>query len=527
MRRLGLLLIVAVACSCDPEAVVQTADPKPEIWWDHHVFYEIFVRSFYDSDGDGIGDLRGVIQKIDYLNDGNPATDTDLGVTGICLMPIHPSPSTHGYDVVNYLAVNPQYGTIAEFSQLVSLAHARGIKVIIDLVANNTSDVHSWFTASTNVRSDKRPYYIWSTAARDKSWVARGNNQFYYAHFGSSMPDLNYLSDKVTAEMFGVAHYWDAQMHVDGYRMNGIPYLIEENGSAENTPATLMWLRNFWLTQKTRNRSLMLVGEVAFPTTDVVQYTDKRMDYCLEFDLATAITGAVASGDPLPLKSKIDEIIDVYPERQYGVFLSSHDQNRPIEALALNIEKAKVAAAIMLTLPGVPYLYYGEEVGMRGVKPDEDIRRPMQWTNGANAGFTTGLPWREVNSDFAISNVETLRQDPNSIWNHYRKLIHIRNDKLLLRQGIYYPVEATAPQVFSYMILNGNDAIIAIHNLSSSATQAILSVTTPMLPGSYKATDLLTGLVIGTVTVSAGGKLASVNLGEISATTSKVVHLTQ
>ena len=528
MRRLCLLLIAAVACSCDREATEPTVElPKSDAWWDHHVFYQIFVRSFYDSDGDGIGDLRGVIQKLDYLNDGKAETNTDLGVTGISLMPIHPSPSYHGYDVIDYLTVNLQYGTTADFSELVSQAHARGIKVIIDFPANNTSDLHSWFTGSaSNVRSPKRAYYLWSTSPRDNSWASR-NGQFYYAPFGSTMPELNYQSDLVTGEMYNVAKFWDQQMRVDGYRMNGIPYLIEENLNTHSTPGTMQWLRNFWINQKSRNPSLMLVGEVDLATSDVIQYTDNRMDYCPDVELANAIIDAVASGDPLHLKSKISEVINVYPERQYGVFLSNDHQDRAIESLSLNIEKAKVAAAIMLTLPGVPYIYYGEEVGMRGVKPDEDIRRPMQWTAGSNAGFTTGSPWRALNDNFTISNVATLQEDPNSVWNHYRKLIQIRSNHLLLKQGIYHPVDATVSQIFSYMILNGNDGIIAVHNLSGSTAPALLSVTTPMWAGSYTATDLLTGTALGKVTVSAGGKLENVNLGELAAYSSKVVHLTQ
>jgi alpha-amylase len=527
MRRLILLLFAAAAFSCDPEPVEETAEPTSEIWWDYNVFYEIFVRSFYDSNGDGIGDLRGVIQKLDYLNDGKPETTTDLGVTGIWLMPIHPSPSYHGYDVTDYMSVNPDYGTTADFVELIRQAHARGMKVIIDFVANHTSDRHPWFTGSaSSVRSDKRSYYIWAPSPRNNTnWTPR-NGQYYYGYFGGSMPDLNYLSEKVTAEMSAIVKYWDEQVGVDGFRVDAIPYLIEENTNLMNTPATMMWLRNFWLNQKKRNPSLMLVGEAWLPTTDVVEYTDKRMDYCFEFDLAGAIVGAVASGDPFALKAKMNQLLNVYPERQYGVFLSNHDQNRAIESLSLDVEKAKLAAAIMLTLPGVPYLYYGEEIGMRGVKPDEDIRLPMQWSDEANAGFTSGLPWRQPNGDYPISNVAALQQDPNSIWNYYRRLIQIRNNKLALRQGGYYPLDATAAQFFSFMILNGNDAIIAVHNVSGSSAQATLSGTTRMLAGTYKATDLLTGASLGTITVSADGKLVTANLGEMAGYSSKIIHLT-
>jgi alpha-amylase len=523
---LVILPALVLLISCDPEAVVETPEPTSEVWWNHNVFYEIFVRSFYDSDGNGIGDLKGVIQKLDYLNDGNPATTTDLGITGIWLMPIHPSPSYHGYDVVNYTGVNPEYGTVADLQELVTKAHQRGIKVIIDLVINHTSDQHPWFiAAAANTRSDKRPYYSWSGTKSSNAWHPKSGS-YYYGYFYSGMPDLNYRSEKVTSEILNVAAFWDEVGDVDGYRMDAIPYLIEEGTNIQHTPSTMKWLRDFWIKQKQRNPSLMLVGEVWFPTTDVAPYTDRRMDYCFEFDLAGAIVGAVANGNVIGLKSKMNQVLANYPERQYGVFLSNHDQNRIIETLSLDVNKAKVAAGIMLTLPGVPYIYYGEEVGMSGVKPDEDIRRPMQWTAGSNAGFSTVTPWRAPNSNFATFNVATLQQDPNSLWNHYRKLISVRNNSLTLRQGFYDPIDSPAEQIFAFLVVNGNDGVLAIHNVAGSSVDASLSATaTKLLPGTFKATDMLTEASLGTITVGAGGKWENVKLGVLPAYSTTLVHL--
>jgi alpha-amylase len=524
-----LLLIIgflAVCSGCDQEATVETPDPEAEIWWNHDVFYEIFVRSFYDSNGDGIGDLQGVIQKLDYLNDGNPNTSTDLGVTGIWLMPIQPSPSYHGYDVVNYTAVNPDYGTLSDVQQLVSQAHARGIKVIIDFVVNHTSDQHPWFLGSTNTRSDKRPYYVWSNAQSGNGWVFR-SGAYYYAYFWGGMPDLNYRTERVTKEMLAVADFWDQTAGVDGFRMDAIPYLIEEGDVIQHTPSTMKWLRDFWIKQKQRNPAFMLVGEVWFPTNDVVPYTDKRMDYCFEFDLAGSIIGAVGSGNVLGLKSKMNQVLAMYPERQYGVFLSNHDQNRIIETLSLDVNKAKMAAAIMLTLPGVPYIYYGEEIGMRGVKPDEDIRRPMQWSSEANAGFTTGPAWRAPDPSFVTSNVDALQQDPNSIWNHYRKLIDARSKSLTLRQGLYDPIDSPAEKIFSFLIVNGNEGVLAVHNVSSADIATSLSATaTRLLPGNFKATDMLTGESLGTITAGAGGKWENVSVaGTLGAYSTRLIRL--
>jgi alpha-amylase len=529
MKRIFPLLVTIICLSCDPEAAIETPQATSTNWWKHRVFYEIFVRSFYDSNGDGIGDLKGVIQKLDYLNDGDPNTDTDLGITGIWLMPVHPSGSSAGYDVVDYLRINDEYGTMADFRELIAKAHDRGIKVIIDFMANQTSDRHPWFAPSLNTRSDKHQYYIWSNAPAPNVWLFGGSNSYYYATFSSTMPDLNLRSDKVTSEMINVARFWDETAGVDGYRMDAIPYLLEESASQKiHTDGTMHWLRNFWLAQKQRNPSLMLVGDVSFSTAEVVPYTDQRTDYCFEYDLADAILGAIAGGDVSSLKMKVNEVIAVYPERQYGVFLTNHGQNRVMERMSLDINKAKLAATIMLTLPGVPYIYYGEEVGMRGLMPEEDIRRPMQWSTQPNGGFSHATPWHQPNDDYMVANVAELQKNANSIWHHYRKLIQIRTHNLAMTQGFYFPIESTSAQIFSYMLVNGNDGVLVVHNLSAGALTTSLSASTSRLEaGTYQAIDMLDGTALGNVVIGTGGKLENVNLGgvPIDGLSSRIIHL--
>jgi alpha-amylase len=516
MKRFVLLVLVAMmASSCDPEIPEETPDPTSEIWWNDRVFYEIFVRSFYDSNGDGIGDFQGLTQKLDYLNDGNPNTDTDLGITGIWLMPIHPSPSYHGYDVTNYMEVNPQYGNLADFTSFMTAAHDRGINVVIDFVANHSSEQHPWFVNSASgPAADKREYYVWTNAPQGNGWVQK-NGSYYYAFFWSGMPDLNYRSTRVTEEMYAAADFWRDEMNVDGFRLDAAPYLIEDGTTIQHTPGTLKWWRDFWIEQKLADPATMIVGEVWTSTNDIVPYSDRRMDYCFEFDLSGAIINAVGNGNVNGLKSKMNQVVVAYPALQYGVFLSNHDQNRIVETLSGDLNKSKVAAAIMLTLPGVPYLYYGEEVAMRGVKPDEDIRRPMQWNASAQAGFTTGTAWRAPNSNFATANVEVMQQDEASLWNHYRKLIHARNENLALRQGGYYPVDATSMQLFAFLRIKDTEAVMAVHNISTNPATATLSATSSALTaGTYSVTDLLTGAAIGTLTVTANGKFENFSTGE-------------
>jgi len=260
---------------------VSTTQVKPAgtavgpFWWNDSVFYEIFVHSFYDSDGDGIGDLNGLVEKLDYLNDGDPATTDDLGITGLWLMPIAQSPSYHGYDVADYCAVDDEYGTNEDFRRLVDEVHRRGIRVIIDLVLNHTSSKHPWFqSARDDVNSPYRDFYIWSEQdpGYKGPWGAqawhRSATGYYYGVFWEGMPDLNYDNPAVTAEMEEVIRFWLEDMGADGFRLDAVKHLIEEDRSQENTPATHEWLRGFYVFYKETNPDAMTVGEVWSSTTE-------------------------------------------------------------------------------------------------------------------------------------------------------------------------------------------------------------------------------------------------------------------
>ena len=521
-------LMVASGCHHDPKPTVEppVVIPAADIWWNDQVFYEVFVRSFYDSDGNGIGDFQGIIQKLDYLNDGNPATDTDLGVTALWLMPVFPSPSYHGYDVTDYRTVNAQYGSMDDFKLLVSEAHKRGIKIVLDFVINHTSELHPWFLNSASSPSaEKRNWYVWSDSNPgylgpwgQTVWYNK-NGAFYYAVFWSGMPDLNYNNTHVTDEIEDITKFWH-DIHVDGFRIDAAKHLIEQGQNQENTSATLGWWRKFYAFQKTLDPAFMTVGEVWTSTPNVAPYADQRLDYCFEFDLASAIVDAAKNGNVNGLKGKMQEVVSSYPALQYGTFLTNHDQNRVMEEFSLNVEKAKAAAGILLTLPGVPYLYYGEEVGMMGQKPDEDIRRPMQWTNGLNAGFSTVSPWRSINSNYNLFNVQTLKNDPTSLWNHYRKLIHARTDSNPLRHGGYESVNASNNAVFSFLRAKDGEGVIAVHYPTTGTIQNVqFSMATSSLPqGTYAVTELLSGATLGTLTIASNGGFSNFTpIGSIGA----------
>jgi glycosidase len=536
MRKLWMLLflctMVIAACTtgetptptatpvpptATPSPPTPTATPTPTPlgprsgWWNDAIFYEIFVRSFHDSDGDGVGDLEGLIAKLDYLNDGDPATKDDLGVTGIWLMPIMDSPSYHGYDIVDYYQVEPDYGTNEEFKALIDAAHERGIRVIIDLVINHTSSAHPWFINSAGGEdAERRAWYVWSEDEQgylgpwgQEVWYRRGDG-WYYAVFWSEMPDLNYRDPQVSEEIYDIAEFWLEEMGADGFRLDAVRYLIEDDlltatPRLATTEETLAWLEDFREHYVTVESDAMAVGEVWSNTQEVDRYLEEgALDLAFEFDLAEAIISAVASGSPSPLRSHMRQVQRVYEDAHYATFLTNHDQERVMERLRGDLERMKLAAATYLTLPGVPFVYYGEEIGMVGHKPDELLRTPMQWTGEAAAGFTTGRPWQPVNEDFTEVNVAAQSEAPDSLLNHYRRLIHLRNDHGALRTGSFTPVESSDALLYAFLRQEGADRVLVTLNFSSQQREGGLlqMEESPLAAGRYRAVDALSELEV-------------------------------
>ncbi len=439
--------------------LVAGTDGSP--WWNDSVFYEIFVRSFYDSGSDGVGDIRGLIAKLDYLNDGRPDTSNDLGVTGIWLMPITQSPSYHGYDVVDYYRVDDEYGTNEDFKRLMQEAHARGIRVIVDLVLNHTSAQHPWFQESLDPASERRDWYVWSDQDGGEGWHADPSG-YYYGYFWDQMPDLNYDNPEVTAAMQAVARFWLEDMGVDGFRLDAIKHLDEDGQVRENTPGTHTWLQGFHVFYKGVNPQAFAVGEV-WSTSDVVaQYIGDETDLAFEFDMANAILQSAVSGRNANVQRAQQKALDSYPSNQFATFLANHDQNRTRSRL-LNDEQAKLAATLQLTFCGVPFIYYGEEIGMQGIKPDEDIRRPMQWT--ADGGFSAGSPWHAYFEDYRQRHVAGQSADPASLLSHYRELIHLRNTHEALRIGGCQLAKTDSPSVYAFLRASDQESVLVVVNL--------------------------------------------------------------
>ena len=523
MRLISLLLLLTlVFCSKEAtgtsdrisETTINLDNIETNPWWNDAVFYEIFVRSFYDSNADGVGDLQGIIQKLDYLNDGNPNTDTDLGVTALWLMPIFPSPSYHGYDVTDYRNIDEEYGTMNDFKALITAAHARGIKIVIDFVGNHTSDQHPWFTASASNES-KRDWYLWNSNKPSYNgpwgqevWHER-NSSYYYGVFWGGMPDLNYTNQEVTNEIKNTLRFWKEEVGVDGFRIDAVKHWIENGDQQENTAATLAWWRDLYVFKKSLDPELMMVGEAWTSTQNIAPYSDKRLDYCFEFDLSYALIDGINNQTNSGLKSKMSEIISTYEPNQYGTFLTNHDQDRSFYLFGMDERKAKLAARILLSLPGVPYIYYGEEVGMLGQKPDEDIRRPMQWTSSANAGFSSTQPWHPLNNNYANYNVANQQFESESIWSQYQIWIKQRTRNTALRSGTYDFIESNNSRMFSYLRADSesNTAFVVIHNLSSQNTDdiTIRINNSSLTEGTYNLINILNNQNMGSINVISSG----------------------
>jgi glycosidase len=473
--RWGVLVWMCTGLVLGAAAQDATQEPGTALpWWNDRVFYEIFVRSFQDSNGDGKGDLRGVIDRLDYLNDGDPATTSDLGVTGLWLMPVMRSPSYHGYDVLNYRDINPDYGTLDDLRDLIAAAHERGIAVIVDMVFNHSSRANPWFSRSAQGQEGFGDFYIWADANPgfrgpdgQQVWHSYGG-RFYYGLFGSNMPDFNLENPAVTAELYDIARFWLEDVGVDGLRLDAVKHYVEEGNDQENTASTHAWMGALNAFVSDIDPNALLVGEVWSNTYDASDYVSAgEIDLVFEFDYAQSILDGAGRNDPAGVITLQQRLIEQYPFGQYATFLANHDQNRVMSVLRGNVGQARVAAATLLTAPGVPFLYYGEEIGMLGLKPDERLRTPMQWDDTpVTAGFTSARrPWQELapGNEDGIS-VAAQDRDPESLLNFYRALIRLRNHEPTLRSGDWLNLRASNRRIYAFVRREADEALLVLIN---------------------------------------------------------------
>jgi len=513
-RLLAVLSVIFILTACAPatptpapiSTVSPTPEPTPEAtqlpWWRTAIFYEIFVRSFYDTDGNGIGDFNGITQKLDYLQ--------QLGINAIWLMPIHPSPSYHGYDVINYYAVNSEYGTMADFKNFLTEAHKRGIHIVIDLVLNHTSSQHPFFVdANSSPDSKYRNWYVWSDTAATNDWHP-GNSGYYFGHFCDCMPDLNYRNPEVTTQMENMVRFWLKDIGVDGFRIDAAKHLIEEGDKLENTQSTHDWFKGFYTYYKSIDPNAYTVGEAyGAGATLVKSYTGDQLDQIFNFEMSSGFINSVSGGSNSGVNSAIKFALHDMPDFNFATFLTNHDQNRTMSVFNGDWGKAKVAATLLLTSPGTPFIYYGEEVGMQGKKPDEDIRLPMQWSSEANAGFTTGTPWRAPAVDYQQVNVAVQDKDNDSLLNHYRTLTKLRQKHPALSSEDIHLLETGNPGIYAILRSAGNEKILVVVNLKNTPISDYqLSLEENLLSDDVITPKTLFGTTDATPVTISGGKFS-------------------
>jgi glycosidase len=416
-----------------------------------------------------------------------------LGITALWLMPINPSPSYHGYDVTDYYDVNPEYGTMDDFKHLLDEAHKSGIRVTIDWVLNHTSNQHEWFQQAKDPASPYRNWYRWTTDSfPGNGWRYGGANSYYYAFFAESMPDLNYTNPEVVTEMKNVVKFWLQDVGIDGFRLDAAKFIVEDGATIENTPGTHAWYKDLRTYYKSVNPQAMTVGEVWDDSDTVRTYLNgDELDLAFDFDLAKQFIFSAGTHTPKYAADQLRRDVELFLPGQFATFLSNHDQDRAMSVLNDNPEDAKMAAMLLLTSPGVPFLYYGEEIGLLGKKPDENIRLPMQWTDEANGGFTSGSPWRAPNSDYTTKNVAAQSTDPNSLLSFYRELIRIRNNHAALRVGDFQLIDSGNRSVFASLRVSREEAVLVLINMSASPVSDYeLKLQSSALSGTYNILPL-------------------------------------
>lgn len=477
------LAVPALALKGAPAA--PKAAPKAAGWWRDAVFYQVFVRSFADSDGDGVGDFAGLTARLDYLNDGDPKTTTDLGVDAIWLMPIHASPSYHGYDVTDYTSINPDYGTLEDFDRFLAEAKKRGIRVIIDFVMNHSAKAHPWFAdAVTGPAAKHRDWYLWRDAdpgwtqpwGKNAVWHQTGSG-YYYGLFWGGMPDLNLQNPAVIAALTDAMRFW-LDRGVAGFRLDAIRHLVEsDDGVLVDRPESHAILKALRAELVAKHPDVLLVGEAWTDTETVAAYHGDGDELHLAFGFGTA--GAMIEAARDGLRASYDQAqrsARAFADRNFEApFLANHDMARTMRQLGGDDGAMRVAAAMLFGQPGTPFVYYGEEIGMQGgpTGKDEDKRTPMRWRfeggHGTGPGFTTGKPWHDAPEAMGVS-VADQRGKAGTLWTLFRDLIALRKAYRALSDGeASQPSRAGGGRGFTALLRTApGQRVLAIYNVHTA-----------------------------------------------------------
>jgi alpha-glucosidase len=539
-KKLAISIVgLAVALAAQLQGQAQVIDAQGHPWWQGAVFYELYPRSFADSNHDGIGDLNGVTSKLNYLK--------DLGVDAIWITPCFRSPQVDfGYDISDYEDIDPMYGSLQDFDRLLAEANKLGIRILLDFVANHTSDQHKWFQDSKSSRaSAHRDWYIWrdgrGPGRPPNNWVSTfglsawtfdaTTQQYYYHYFYPEQPDLNWRNPAVEAAMLEVTRFW-YKRGVAGFRLDAVDSLFEDPHLTDNLfaagtdtfgrpnmdekynqklPEVHGVLRG--LRKVADEYNAVLVGETYTSSIDELKhyYGDHSSELQLPMDMMFATV------DHLSPAEFRKQIASVNSSGGWPVFLiGNHDMPRSYNRYGDGFHNdaiAKLMAALYLTLRGSPILYYGEEIGMQNNDPKskEDVRdpqgkigwptekgrdgerTPMQWSAGVNGGFSKAQPWLPVPPSAITHNVATESADPASILNFYKRLLDLRHHEKALIEGEYIPLDENNPNVLSFLRRFRNEAVLVVLNMSATAQKVTLDLAPQGLAASSDAILLTDG----------------------------------
>ena len=515
IRSFGLLSLAVALFSTGLFAQKSAPDAEGHAWWQHAVFYELYPRSFADSNNDGTGDIPGITAKLDYLK--------DLGVDAIWITPCFPSPQVDfGYDVSDYENIDPRYGTLADFDKLVAEGQKRGIRIVLDLVVNHTSDRHPWFVDSRSSRNAQhRDWYVWrdgkGAGQPPNNWLSTFGHsawqfdpktkQYYYHFFYIQQPDLNWRNPTVEKAMLDVPRFW-YKRGVAGFRLDAVDTLFEDPSLHDNPvlPGKNKYgdpnMENKYNTKLPEVHDVLrklrtgadeydavLIGETW--TKDISELKQYYGDHSNELQMPMDFLFTEVNKLSAPEFRK--QIAGVDAANGWPVFLfSNHDIRRQLNRYGdgqHNTEIAKLLAGLYLTLRGTPIMYYGEEIGMVNNDPKrkEDVqdpigrtgwpqeigrdgeRTPMQWSTATNAGFTQGKPWLPVSPSYQSTNVASELNDPNSILNFYKRVLALRHTNEALREGKYVALNPDDSNVLSYLRRYKNSAVLVALNMSATA----------------------------------------------------------
>ena len=517
LKPCALILFISLLSFTPAHAQQPTRDAEGHQWWQHAVFYEIYPRSFADSNNNGIGDLNGIASKLGYLH--------DLGVDAIWITPCYPSPQVDfGYDVSDYDNIDPMYGTLADFDRMEKEAKQRGIRIIMDFVMNHTSDQHPWFINSRSSRTaGKRDWYIWrdgrASGQPPNNWEStfggsawqwdRKTQQYYYHYFYVQQPDLNWRNPEVEKAMFDVPRFW-FKRGIAGFRLDAVDTLFEDPKLRDNPtlPGTNAYgLPNM---EDKYNKKLPEVHDVLRQLRQVADQNDavligetwtKNISELKQYygahnnELQMPMDFLFTRVDKLSAPEFRKQIAGVDSAGGWPVYVfSNHDIPRAYDRYGdgrHNDQIGKLLAGFYLTLRGTPIMYYGEEIGMQNNDPKrrEDVkdpigrrgwpkekgrdgeRTPMQWNGAANAGFSNTKPWLPVPDSYHTHNVASELKDPNSILNFYKHVLALRHTNQELREGRYVPLNENDNNVLSYLRSYKGKAVLVVLNMCASAQE--------------------------------------------------------